>query len=798
MFIGRIVFLSFLFVLSADRLYAAENAASWEFLSAEGRYTEAFNLLKAQKEKDNFYLGVTAFHADHWKDAVDYFSQALKENKDMSDYIYMYRGRAHLALKENQKAVDDFKKAETTSRTGFMKDLNVFYQAEALLQLKQWKKSESLYKKVQKKLSRTEYYPDVLWGQIVAEVSDGRANKVCRKAKEIYIKFPSYSKIIDWGIQLNQNAVNGKKLNCIVTFAEQKLRLQRLSWSGLADKALEEISSLQKKAMANQQFEVDELMVNYLLQEGYVDQAQKILAKYTESRKGDYDYLMLLGKAYSRSTEPLKGVDYYYQAAKATNKSSLSSAALFQSAFLSYFVQDYSGALSKFNEYMAKYPGNKTVSDVLWYSAWIQYLQKNYKTAEENFTSILAAKEKKPRLWTEHKEDKIRYWLAMSIYRQGDHPRALARFTELTHDESIGYYAVASYQRIRQISKRGVASLPGEKGSIHENWWMPEALAKSKSKEEEDLKPAVDNFEEKVDALLSNEEQVDDILSLDLKIDPTRSQLPEDLRSVYFTSVEKTLQRAYHLVRLGEDGLAYREILETEGQKLTRSQKEWLLQAHQSVRSFNRSVVLADHFFSEEGQKLGLSHGAIYWQNVYPKAFDNVVSQYSKRTKVPSEFIWSIMRAETIYRPDAISPVGARGLMQIMPKTGRKIASLQGEDVDTNSLVRPYVSIRLGSYYLQRVLKKFKGNLALAAAAYNGGPHRVHAWINLFGRLDLDEFIEHIPYQETRNYVKKVSKYYAIYNLIYNQNSEAMRSLTNPIGFQLEGTVPTMETWEKI
>lgn len=797
MLMSKIFFLAVL--LLSLKSQSAETAASWEFLASEGRYEDAYTLLKTQGEKNSFYVGVMAFHAARWDDALEPLTQALKQNKEMTDYVHMYRGRTYLARKEYQKAADDFKKAEAASRTGHLKDLNMFYQAEALLQLKQWKKAQALYKKVQKKLSRTEYYPDVLWGQIVAEVNDGGGSKVCRKAKEIYIKYPSYSKIIDWGIQLNQNAVNGKKLNCLVTFAEQKLRLQRLSWSGLSEKSLEEITFLQKKTSPSNEFDVDELMVNYLLQEGYVDQAQKILAKYATKKKEDYDYLMLLGKVYSRSTEPQKGVEAYYQAYQLNSKPNLASPALFQSAFLSYFSQDYVGALAKFNEYVQKFPQNKTVSDVLWYSAWIQYLQKNYKVAEESFANILTLKEKKPRQWTEHKEDKIRYWQAMSIYRQGDAERALRQMTELTHDDSIGYYAVAAYQRIQQMSQRGVASLKGESSAIHENWWMPEALAKhdKKSSEDDDLSPAEDHFEDQVDALLSAEGQADEALSMDLKIDPKHSQLPDDLRSVYFTSLEKTVQRSYHLVRLGEDSLAYREILETEGQKLTRSQKEWLLQAHQSVRSFNRSVVLADHFFADEGRKLGLTHGAIYWKNIYPKAFENVVSLYSKRTKVPQEFIWSIMRAETIYRPDAVSPVGARGLMQIMPKTGRKIASLAGEDIEVESLVRPYVSIKLGSYYLQRVLKKFNNNLALAAAAYNGGPHRVHAWMNLFGRLDLDEFIEHIPYQETRNYVKKVAKYYASYNLIYNQNSEAMKALTKPLGFQLEGSVPTMETWEK-
>ena len=156
------------------------------------------------------------------------------------------------------------------------------------------------------------------------------------------------------------------------------------------------------------------------------------------------------------------------------------------------------------------------------------------------------------------------------------------------------------------------------------------------------------------------------------------------------------------------------------------------------------------------------------------------------------------MRAETIFRADAISPVGARGLMQVMPRTGRKLASLMGTEFsEVEDLLKPEVSVKYGSFYLQRLMKKFKGNISLSAAAYNGGPHRVHSWMNSFGGLDMDEFIEHIPYLETRNYVKKVTKYYAIYHLLYKKKTDAASFLAQPIGFKLEGPAPTMETWER-
>jgi soluble lytic murein transglycosylase len=195
---------------------------------------------------------------------------------------------------------------------------------------------------------------------------------------------------------------------------------------------------------------------------------------------------------------------------------------------------------------------------------------------------------------------------------------------------------------------------------------------------------------------------------------------------------------------------------------------------------------------------LGLHLGASLWQFVYPRAYENDVLKSGKEFGVPPEFVWSIMKAETNFRPDALSPVGARGLMQVMTHTGRKVASMIGKTIEGPDLFEPSVGVEIGTRYLQRNLKKFKGKIPLAAAAYNGGPHRVHLWLQQFGQLDMDEFIEHIPFVETRNYVKKVTQYYTLYNLLYNKNANASSWLAESVNVPLEGTPPTRETWEEI
>ena len=183
----------------------------------------------------------------------------------------------------------------------------------------------------------------------------------------------------------------------------------------------------------------------------------------------------------------------------------------------------------------------------------------------------------------------------------------------------------------------------------------------------------------------------------------------------------------------------------------------------------------------------------------YPRAYEPTVSTAAKSFSIPKELIWSIMRAESAYRKDALSPVGAMGLMQLMPFTATQVSvRLLGDGaVDAKTIRQPEVNIRLGSRYLQRLMTQFQGKIPLAVAAYNAGPHRVHGWLNTFGRLDMDEFVEHIPFLETRNYVKRVLQNYEMYSRLYTAKSQAeLPRLSKPVGVKLDDTIPTRENWD--
>lgn len=126
----------------------------------------------------------------------------------------------------------------------------------------------------------------------------------------------------------------------------------------------------------------------------------------------------------------------------------------------------------------------------------------------------------------------------------------------------------------------------------------------------------------------------------------------------------------------------------------------------------------------------------------------------------------SIIRQESWFNPEAISPAGALGLMQIMPSTGEMIAkTLEYSQFKTQELLRPEVNIRFGIEYFKDMIEKF-GSEVLALAAYNGGPLNVERWLKRYKDFDEDSFIALIPFNETRDYVKKCLLGYSIYKQI--------------------------------
>jgi soluble lytic murein transglycosylase len=164
-----------------------------------------------------------------------------------------------------------------------------------------------------------------------------------------------------------------------------------------------------------------------------------------------------------------------------------------------------------------------------------------------------------------------------------------------------------------------------------------------------------------------------------------------------------------------------------------------------------------------------LSKQAARQGHVLPKTYFPVTALANYVSKVKAEEAMSIARRESELDQFVISPAGARGLMQIMPGTAKKVAKDIGVAYSKSKLTEDWkYNAQLGSSYLAEQLEDFNGSYILAFAAYNAGPHRARTWIKVYGdprhdSVDQIDWIEHIPFRETRNYVMRVVESLHVY-----------------------------------
>lgn len=161
----------------------------------------------------------------------------------------------------------------------------------------------------------------------------------------------------------------------------------------------------------------------------------------------------------------------------------------------------------------------------------------------------------------------------------------------------------------------------------------------------------------------------------------------------------------------------------------------------------------------------------------FPLLYAELVQEQARSQGVQPEWILGVMRRESAFNPGAQSHVKALGLMQLMPATAREVGNKLGMKVSgKDEILEPATNVQLGSAYLSSMLKRFDGDYAKATAAYNAGPHRIDKWAP-DQTIAADQWVESIPFKETRRYVRAVMAYTTIYD--YKLNAERGGRLSN-------------------
>jgi soluble lytic murein transglycosylase len=244
---------------------------------------------------------------------------------------------------------------------------------------------------------------------------------------------------------------------------------------------------------------------------------------------------------------------------------------------------------------------------------------------------------------------------------------------------------------------------------------------------------------------------------------PVKPAPTNDLDPLAYPEAAFHLVRARELAQLKLHALAVGELDEIN--RIAQQHpalRPLLVSEYSSNQAFGRSVALANQLPGPAGERLFHRYPLAYWELVQKKAREADIDPY---------LVVALIRQESLFDNRARSPAAALGLMQLLLSTANRVAKQLGLPAPSNEkLFDPELNLTLGTQYLQSLLRRYSSNWFKAIAAYNAGEAAVDRWEKDIVTDDIEEFVERIPYLETRQYVKLVLRNHRIYKTLYNQD----------------------------
>jgi len=380
----------------------------------------------------------------------------------------------------------------------------------------------------------------------------------------------------------------------------------------------------------------------------------------------------------------------------------------------------------------------------------IHAVQRMVRKSPEKAMKLLAALQKN-NSFTMTERDKMYRSIGMKLaYKHGDNAWFwLNKISDKNSDETVRQWRArsavreANWQAISSAIKRLSAK---EQKNFRWQYWLAASKAQNGKKSE-----ALKEYSQ-----LAQNRSFYGFLAAD-KVDmPYNFQnIPLAPDNASFLAVQQNpgIKRAREFYLLGRTIDARREWYFTTRKQMNNDERAIAAKVAQQWGWYNRAIITMAHTDQRNDIKLR-----------FPLVQQERVKKYSKQQKLQPAYTMAVIRRESAFAEDARSRVGALGLMQIMPATGKVIArKLKVKYKNKNQLLNPETNVKFGTKYLNMMLKKFHNQPALASAAYNAGGHRVRAWQPKDKNMSADQWIESIPFKETREYVSNILAYTAIY-----------------------------------
>jgi soluble lytic murein transglycosylase len=413
--------------------------------------------------------------------------------------------------------------------------------------------------------------------------------------------------------------------------------------------------------------------------------------------------------------------------------SDLADEAAYWAAYYREVSGDKDGALQGYYGLIKEYPYSSSVPAAIWRVGRTYYWGGDWQNAATylHMAQLYPPGEDTPRCY---------YFEGKALERLNNRPAALEVYKKLVERFDHTYYAYRAIERI------------GGNPSPFYSEEFSSALAELEGKDQAELAAIMEIWEQSNADVLAGESS-----------EEARAHLEKYKELMTLGLTEYAADEARFLVNIASD---------TEKESAQTKLGEMLIRAG----NFKTPIRFADRRVKAavmSGKPGALSKKV--WQLAYPRGYWQHVANGAKIYGLDPYLVLAVIREESRFNPKAVSRSRARGLMQIMPRTGRGIA----EDLDikryrTTRLYEPKLNVEMGIYYLSCLVRNFGSNAYLALAGYNGGPNKIKKYVKNWyngdlGSVDIDEFIESIPTRETRLYVQKVMGSYFEYKRLYER-----------------------------
>ncbi len=376
--------------------------------------------------------------------------------------------------------------------------------------------------------------------------------------------------------------------------------------------------------------------------------------------------------------------------------------------------RDYDHAIDYFRELQQRFPKGSRASYAHWKASWLSFRQGRTDEARKGFEEQIG-------LYPDSAEvPAALYWRARLAEEDGDPSMARAFYQKLSDRFRNYYYAELGRQRMTGLPAVAIGPQKAEPVQY---------------------------------ALLDRVSPLSSVVKI-AATDP-----PDDSLRV---------ERARLLSNGGLADLAVRELQAAAGQEGGSWAPPEMARVYQELGRYDRGIQImkraAPNYFAVDIPDLPRS----YWEALFPKAYWTDLRKYAVLNGLDPYLVASLIRQESEFNAGALSHANAVGLMQLLPKTGKTVAKqVKLKGYSAPKLYTPAVNLQLGTRYFKEMVDKYNGQFAYALAAYNAGSDRVGDWLGQGHYRDPQEFVESIPFTETREYVQAILRNANFYGQLY-------------------------------